>query len=180
MFYDLNDSGLPDDGSEPGLNGITVNLFEGTCPGGGKPFKTQVTSGNGDYDLPICPKMTTAWMWMKAPCQWDLARPPRNPWMLISGDGEDYNDADFGYLAECPPGTIPNVGMSSGAEDENGSEANTAVHYICVEVIPVRGAIGDFVWYDTDADGIEDIGENGIPNVAVDLYKDSNSSGGWK
>ncbi len=33
------------------------------------------------------------------------------------------------------------------------------------------GAIGDYVWYDTDADGIQDVGEPGIGNVTVDLYR---------
>jgi protocatechuate 3,4-dioxygenase beta subunit len=32
------------------------------------------------------------------------------------------------------------------------------------------GAIGDFVWYDADADAIQDVGEPGIPFVTVDLY----------
>ncbi|MFZ1473287.1 MAG: SdrD B-like domain-containing protein, partial [Anaerolineae bacterium] len=39
------------------------------------------------------------------------------------------------------------------------------------------GAIGDFVWYDTDKDGIEDVGEPGIPNVTVALYRDTDGSG---
>ncbi len=33
------------------------------------------------------------------------------------------------------------------------------------------GAIGDFVWYDADADGIQDVGEPGIANVTLDLYR---------
>jgi len=176
-FYDLDGSGLPDDGGEPGLNGITVNLLEGTCPGSGQPFKTQVTSGNGDYDFTNLPEGDYCVDVDESTLPVGFNSTTTEPLDVDLGDGEDYNDADFGYLAECPPGTVPNVGMSSGAEDENGREANTAVHYVCIEVIPVRGAIGDFVWYDTDADGIEDIGEEGIPNVAVDLYIDSNDSG---
>ncbi len=39
------------------------------------------------------------------------------------------------------------------------------------------GAIGDFVWYDTDRDGIEDVGEPGIPNVTVALYRDTDGNG---
>ena len=33
------------------------------------------------------------------------------------------------------------------------------------------GAIGDFVWYDADGDGIQDVGEPGIANVTLDLYR---------
>ena len=35
------------------------------------------------------------------------------------------------------------------------------------------GAIGDFVWYDTDIDGIQDVGEPGIANVTLSLYEDT-------
>ncbi len=34
-------------------------------------------------------------------------------------------------------------------------------------------AIGDYVWYDTNADGIQDVDEVGIPNVTLDLYRDN-------
>ncbi|MFK7807895.1 MAG: SdrD B-like domain-containing protein, partial [Saprospiraceae bacterium] len=36
----------------------------------------------------------------------------------------------------------------------------------------VPGVIGDFVWEDTDEDGIQDSGETGLNGVRVDLYKD--------
>ncbi len=36
-------------------------------------------------------------------------------------------------------------------------------------------AIGDFVWNDLDADGIQDVGESGIPGVRVNLYWVHNS-----
>jgi uncharacterized repeat protein (TIGR01451 family) len=34
----------------------------------------------------------------------------------------------------------------------------------------VRGTIGDRIWLDTDGDGIQDIGEEGIANVEVSIY----------
>ncbi len=37
------------------------------------------------------------------------------------------------------------------------------------EVKPAAGAIGDRVWLDTDGDGVQDIGEPGLPNVVVEL-----------
>jgi LPXTG-site transpeptidase (sortase) family protein len=38
-------------------------------------------------------------------------------------------------------------------------------------------SIGDFVWNDSDKDGIQDGGENGIPNIAVTLYEDVSANG---
>jgi uncharacterized repeat protein (TIGR01451 family) len=39
-----------------------------------------------------------------------------------------------------------------------------------------RGSIGDFVWSDTDADGVQDEGEPGVPGVTVVLL----DAGGWE
>ena len=36
----------------------------------------------------------------------------------------------------------------------------------------VATIIGDYIWYDADADGVQDLGEPGIANVTVDLYRD--------
>ncbi len=41
----------------------------------------------------------------------------------------------------------------------------------------VLGAIGDRVWADADADGVQDPGEPGIPSVRMLLYVDSNGDG---
>lgn len=38
---------------------------------------------------------------------------------------------------------------------------------------PSPGIYGDRVWLDTDHDGIQDIGENGVSGVLVDLYRDN-------
>lgn len=37
-------------------------------------------------------------------------------------------------------------------------------------------AIGDFVWYDNDRDGIQDEGETGVPGVTVVLYRDDGTA----
>ena len=42
---------------------------------------------------------------------------------------------------------------------------------------PVPAQLGDRVWLDSDADGIQDTGENGFPNVTVELYTNGSCSG---
>jgi hypothetical protein len=37
--------------------------------------------------------------------------------------------------------------------------------------------VGDAIWYDADADGLQDFGEPGIGNVTLDLYLDSDGNG---
>ncbi len=42
---------------------------------------------------------------------------------------------------------------------------------------PIRAAIGDYVWNDVNADGVQDVGELGFANVTLDLYSDANGDG---
>ena len=42
-----------------------------------------------------------------------------------------------------------------------------------------NNSVGDRVWFDVDADGVQDAGEPGIPGVTVALIKDSNGNGAW-
>ncbi len=42
---------------------------------------------------------------------------------------------------------------------------------------PQSASLGDFVWNDADADGVQDTGETGIPNVTVELYTNADCSG---
>ncbi len=42
---------------------------------------------------------------------------------------------------------------------------------------PPQASLGDFVWNDVDADGIQDAGEAGISNVTVELYNGDSCSG---
>jgi len=50
----------------------------------------------------------------------------------------------------------------------------------CSDTVPVASSvntIGDFVWNDTDKDGIQDAGETGIQGVVVRAYADANTDG---
>ena len=64
------------------------------------------------------------------------------------------------------------------------AEANVTVVYTYIPY----ASIGDYVWHDMDADGVQDSGESGIPDVNVTLYNCSdveiaetktNASGGY-
>ena len=41
------------------------------------------------------------------------------------------------------------------------------------------GSIGDVVWFDANADGVQDANEPGIGGVTVALIKDTNGNGAW-
>ncbi len=69
--------------------------------------------------------------------------------------GDDVHDSDAGAA-----GMTPVVSLTWGEND-------TTVD--CGVAAP--GTLGDYVWLDTDQDGIQDSGEPAVPDVAVQLYK---------
>ncbi|NOZ72923.1 MAG: hypothetical protein GXP38_13600, partial [Chloroflexi bacterium] len=58
--------------------------------------------------------------------------------------------------------------------DENGDTVPADQAQAPVEIVN-QGVIGDYVWYDTDGDGIQDVNESGLGNVTIDL-KDGGGS----
>ena len=62
----------------------------------------------------------------------------------------------------------------------SGAEVRTAdFGYNWAPPGPVTGAIGDRVWVDADADGVQDPGEPGIPNVTIRLFTDGAGDGSY-
>lgn len=57
----------------------------------------------------------------------------------------------------------------TGVIDLGLGEVNTSIDAGLVEPDPMTGSIGDFIWFDTDGDGIQDLGETGESGVLVEL-----------
>ena len=121
-----------------------------------------------------------------------------NPPPVGAGDGTGFEFIDIvggtwqqpgvGYFDELPPFYYPNVDYRFGSSEHGDLHANQTVSpydqpegdWIISSADPVRGgwglglpepaAIGDRVWHDLDADGIQDAGEPGIDGVTVNLY----------
>ncbi len=127
--------------SEPGLSGVTLELFDagpdGVIGGGDDVLVgTTVTDADGGYVFPdLAPgnyfvdvdetTLPTGFAETTYPVGVDPSG------VIPLSEGEDFDDADFGYVA--------NVGS----------------------------ALGDTVWYDLDGNGVQDPGELGIPGVDV-------------
>lgn len=61
--------------------------------------------------------------------------------------------------------------------DNNGCEASKIVNVTGVACSP-NTAIGDTVWYDANSNGVQDMGEIGIPGMVVNLYNSTNTTPG--
>jgi hypothetical protein len=79
----------------------------------------------------------------------------------ISPQDQGGNDATDSDINPANSMTGP-VNLAAG-------ENNTTVDAGLNQPPVITGSIGDFVWNDTDRDGVQDLGEPGIPNVTVML-----------
>ncbi|MCB0081997.1 MAG: hypothetical protein KDE47_13745, partial [Caldilineaceae bacterium] len=155
VWLDANRNGLQD-ADEGGVAGIDVTLFtEDGAPatdifGNAAPAAT--TDANGAYSFANL--MSGAYF-----VQFDLADLPPN--YVVSAANMGANDA---LDSDASPSTgrsdITNF-LPGGFSDLT---LDMGIH------MPVGVRVGDFVWEDLDADGVQDWGEPGVAGVAAELY----------
>ncbi len=141
---DLNGNGLQDSG-EPGLSGVGVSLYR---PGGAL-VATTTTSGTGGYLFDRLPP-GTYYLQFSAPGAYVFA--------LQDQDGDDTLDSD----ADRTTGLT----VETTFPQDTHITASDAGFYIPV-------TLGDRVWEDLNANGVQDSGEPGnIPGpLTVELYR---------
>ena len=149
VWVDTDRDGVQDAG-EPGIAGVTVTL---TGPTGlpvtdvnGNPVTPATTNAAGSYGFSLLPVLAA---------------------------GQHYTatvTTPAGYIA-----TLPNVGSpatdSSTNSATSGDLTTNGASDLTLDFGFVKPAVsvGDFVWSDTDRDGVQDTGEPGIAGVTVTL-----------
>ncbi len=138
VWDDTNANGIQDSG-EPGLDGVTVELVEGTAV-----IRTAVTSGGGTYVFDNLVPGTYR-VHFTTPSGW-------TPSPIGRGSGATNSDASL------ITGTTPPFTLQSGQSptDVDAGFFRTA-------------GLGDRVWEDLNGNGVQDIGEPGVANVRVRL-----------
>ncbi|MDA7502295.1 carboxypeptidase regulatory-like domain-containing protein, partial [Chitinophagales bacterium] len=132
VWHDDNQDGVQDAGEE-GIPNVVVTLVN---PDGST--ETTTTDADGLYLFDDLPEGDYTVIVGDGPTDWFNTTAPIHTVDL--SEGEDYEDADFGF---------------DGVD---------------------LGSIGDYVWLDENTDGVQDPGENGIPNVEVTLtYPDGST-----
>ncbi|MDQ3250069.1 MAG: carboxypeptidase regulatory-like domain-containing protein, partial [Chloroflexota bacterium] len=146
VWVDANANGRQESG-EPGVAGVKVTLFQaGSLPTG----LTQTTDANGFYFFNNLP--------------------PGNYYVVFD-------------LSTLPAGFAPTAqdaagddALDSDANPQTGQTASTGplaagTQNLTLDMgIYQPASLGDYVWYDRDADGIQEAGEPPVPNVTVTLY----------
>ena len=127
-----------------GQPGVTVELLDAN----GQGIATTTTGASGDYSFVHLPAGSYQVQVT------DLADVLLGYPVTVLGPvpGADNNNQQQPYGVNLPPG---------------GYNVTADFGYLKP---PVFGAIGDFVWYDANHDGVQDVGEPGIPNVRMALY----------
>ncbi len=127
------------DAGEPGLAGVVVELLVG-----GSVVRTTATAADGSYSFPV------------APGTYEVRFAGPGNFVLTAQDqgGDDSADSDPDQIS----GTTSVINVS-GPSDIDTIDAGFFQ----------PASVGNFVWDDLDANGVQDIGEPGIDGVVVEL-----------
>jgi hypothetical protein len=166
VWLDLNSNNIQD-ANEPGVAGVTVNLYQdvngdGFITGGETtPVGTTVTDAFGNYifnNLFAGPGNGTVY-------QVGFVLPSGYTFVTPNTGTDDFLDSDANTYA----------GGYSGTYYIKPGQRNLSVDAGLVQNSPAgSSSIGDYVWFDADSDGVQDATETGVAGVTVTLY---NSSG---
>ncbi|HEX5341736.1 MAG TPA: SdrD B-like domain-containing protein [Duganella sp.] len=145
VWYDSNRNGVQDSG-ETGVAGVKVILLDAA---GNPTGASATTDASGNYSFTNLKPGTYS-------VQFDKSTLPAN-YAFTGADlgGNDAKDSD----ANSVTGKTANVTLASGAVN-NDLDAGIAV---------VQAKLGDTVWEDKNANGVQDAGEAGIAGVTVQL-----------
>ncbi len=153
VWYDQNRDGDQDGAAEPGTPGVRVELHLNGESCTDTPLAVTTTNSLGVYSftgLPdgnyfVCFDLTTL------PTGYQVTTPDLG--------GNDTQDSD----ANQTTGQTPSVALAGGT-------SNTTLDMGIRRTDAGTVAVGDRVWLDADRDGIQDVGELGVPDIGVGLY----------
>ncbi len=170
VFLDVNTNGQPDPGE--GIEGVVVELRDD----GGVLVQSTTTNENGMY-------------WFggldpSAEYQVEVVRSTLPPGVVNTVDPDGTTDS----MSVVDLGDAGTDGVNDPDVTDNGTNLGQDFGYVPDPTQPL-GSIGDLVWLDTNADGVNDgpsgpdgvLGtqddEPGFEGVTLDLYLDSNGNG---
>ena len=170
VWEDMNGDGRYQSG-EPGIPGVSVQLWYDMDPGNG----CVVDAGE---DILIDTKLTAAIIAAGGNYKFEHSNPGLSPGdylVRVTDSGNKLN----GYTQSVGP----NLGQDGNSQYpqpyciRNFNPTGTGDTNLTADFGYWRpAAVGDFVWRDDNADGIEDYGEPGIANVTVRLFRDANGN----
>jgi uncharacterized repeat protein (TIGR01451 family) len=141
VWHDLNTDGVQDTG-EPGLENVTVNLYDGA----GVLAGSTTTDANGYY---VFTDLTPGDYFVK----------------FIAPTNYTFSPQDWGRDDTCDSDAHPINGQTMITTLDPGEHDPTwdaGLYQLA--------SLGDFVWHDLDTDGVQELGEPGVERVTINLY----------
>lgn len=167
VWQDLNGNGYRED-SEPGFAGVTLELYRGSIT---SPAEARaVTDPNGFYRFAVPPNTAFNLRIAAANRQpggivhgWRFSPPNRND------DARDSDASDvWGYIEFAGSIAAPSPGVTGLAIPTPVRESDQGNFDIGLTQVPPQGRIGDRVWRDDNANGLQEAAEVGLSGVAWD------------
>ena len=155
VWNDLNRNGIQEAG-EPGASGVVVDLLG--C--GGNFIRSVTTNGTGGYSF----------TGLAAGCYLVRVNLPGGFQFSPKAQGTNGNldsDINIGNATSDAINLAAGQNLTNVDAGINQPVAPTATP--TNTPAPAFGSIGDRVWNDTNGNGVQDAGENGVPNVSVIL-----------
>jgi protocatechuate 3,4-dioxygenase beta subunit len=141
VWYDTDKDGIQD-ATEPGVPGVQVSLLNAA----GNVIAVTTTDANGNYAFPNLPAGTYSIEFANLPAGLTFATQTTG-----TPNGSD---------ADTVTGKTPSFTLTAG---QVKTDMDAGV------VSTTKAALGNYVWFDADSDGIQDATEAGIPGVLVTL-----------
>ncbi len=148
VWLDNDGDGVQDAGEDP-MPGITVSLYNSADSLQG----TAVSAADGSYSFEGLASGDYYLTFTNPPAGFTLTS--------IDQGGNDALDSD---ADPANGGKTATFTLGISATDNTRDAGFTAT------------GVGDFVWLDTDEDGLQDIGENGVPGIDVEIKIDGGAS----
>jgi hypothetical protein len=153
VWDDLNADGIQDTG-EPGINGVSVKLFE---------MSGQIVDSTMTKDIPGTSRSGFYQFHDVIPGQYylEFGEVSGRVQTLANAGNDDGLDSDVDNSNGF--GTTAQITLSAGE-----TEVDCDAGYIDPSLL--KSSIGNYVWLDRDVDGIQDGFENGVDGIRVELY----------
>jgi 5-hydroxyisourate hydrolase-like protein (transthyretin family) len=148
VFLDADKDGVQD-ATETGVAGVTVTLYDAA----GNPVASTITDGSGKYKFTnLVPSSYT--VGFTPPVDYTFTTPSS-----LADDSTDKNSD----ASATPGATFGRSGLITLASGEYDSTVDAGL------VSSITQNVGNKVWFDTNKDGIQDAGEEGVAGVTVTL-----------
>jgi len=163
VWWDYNEDGIQNDGNQSGVPDVLVNLLDNNGdlvynPANALPY-TSITDKNGYYEFcDIEPNLDYKVKFANLPFNSSFTKKD-----AINSNDENDSDVNSGNFSTDVFNLSANkFDLDAGLLPYKNS---------------LTSSLGNLVWYDVNNNGKQDLGEYGVPNVKVLLYKDLYNDG---